>query len=101
MIDPLRPYWPTNRSIAGMLVRSACLFAAAGAVASGLSRPVAFLVVLPAAIAQAALLVFEWMELRRAQRSGLIAAGIVVLLFVSLIFALVIESRSVLRLSVR
>ncbi len=32
MIDPLRPYWPTNRSIAGLLVRSVCLLAAGSAV---------------------------------------------------------------------
>jgi hypothetical protein len=101
MIDPLRPYWPTNRSIAGMLVRSACLFAAAGAVASGIARPLAFFVVLPAAIAQAALLVFEWMELKRAHRSGLIAGGIVLVLFFSLVLALVVESRSTLTLTVR
>jgi hypothetical protein len=101
LIDPLRPYWPTNRSIAGLLVRSACLFAAAGAVASGVSRPFAFLVVLPAAIAQAALLVFEWMELKRTHRLGLIAGAIVVLIFLSLVLVLVVESHSVLRLSVR
>ncbi|MBX7187325.1 MAG: hypothetical protein K1Y01_19435 [Vicinamibacteria bacterium] len=101
MIDPLRPYWPTNRSIAGMLVRSLCLFAAAGAVAFGVSRPFAFFVVMPAAIAQGSLLVFEWMELKRTQRSGLIAAGIAAFLFLSLVLVLVIESRSVLMLSVR
>jgi len=84
-----------------MLVRSACLFAAAGAVAFGVSRPVAFFVVLPAAIAQAALLVFEWMELKRTHRSGLIAAGMAAFLFLSLVFTLVIESRSVLMQSVR
>ena len=84
-----------------MLVRSACLFAAAGAVAFGVSRPVAFFVVLPAAIAQAALLVFEWMELKRTHRSGLIAAGMAAFLFLSLVFTLVIESRSVLTQSVR
>jgi len=84
-----------------MLVRSACLFAAAGAVASGVSRSFAFLVVLPAAIAQAAFLIFEWMELKRAHRSGLIVGGIVALLFLSLVLVLVIESRSVLMLSVR
>lgn len=101
MIDPLRPYWPTNRSIAGLLVRSLCLLAAAGAVAFGVSRSVASLVVIPAALAQASLLVFEWMELRRTHRSGLIAVGIVGLLFLSLVVVLIIESRSVLVLSVR
>ncbi|MEO8500740.1 MAG: hypothetical protein ABI565_07480 [Vicinamibacteria bacterium] len=101
MIDPLRPYWPTNRSIAGLLVRSACLLAAAAAVAFGVSRSFAFLVVLPAAIAQAWFLVFQWMELKRSQRSGLVAGGILGLLFLSLVFVLVIESHSVLVLSVR
>lgn len=84
-----------------MLVRSLCLFAAAGAVAFGTSRPLAFLVVLPAALAQASLLVFEWMELRRTHRSGLIAGGLVAFLFLALVLVLVIESRSVLTLSVR
>src|SRR5690349_5294210 len=101
MIDPLRPYWPTNRSIAGMLVRGLCLFAAAFVVAAGVSRSFAFFVVLPAALAQAAFLVFEWMELKRAHRSGLVAGGVIVLLFLSLVFVLVVESRSVLMLSVR
>jgi hypothetical protein len=101
MIDPLRPYWPTNRSIAGLLVRSFCLLTAAVAVVFGASRYVTFLIVLASAFAQASLLVFEWMEFRRTQRPGLIAGGIMVLLFLSLVGALVIESRSVLTLSVR
>ena len=101
MIDPLRPYWPTNRSIAGLLVRSACLGVAAAAVVSGASRYFAFLVVLGAAAFQASLLVFEWMELKRTHRSGLVAVGIVAVLFLSLVVVLVIESRSVLTLSVR
>jgi heme/copper-type cytochrome/quinol oxidase subunit 4 len=100
MIDPLRPYWPTNRSIAGLLIRSFCVLAAALAVGSGASRSFAFLVVLLAATAQASFLVFEWMELKRASRS-LLAAGIVGVLFLSLVVALVIESRSVLVSSVR
>ena len=101
MIDPLRPYWPTNRSIAGLLVRSACLFAAAGAVVFGVSRSFTFFVVLLAALAQAAVLVFEWMELKRASRSGLFPFGIAAFLFLSLVAVLVVESRSVLVLSVR
>ena len=101
MIDPLRPYWPTNRSIAGLLVRSLCLLVAAGAVVSGASRFLAFLLVMAAAAFQASLLVFEWMELKRTHRSGLIAGGVVALLFLSLVLVLVIESRSVLTLSVR
>ncbi len=101
MIDPLRPYWPTNRSIAGLLVRSACLIAAAAAVVSGASRAFAFAVVLVAAIGQASLLIFEWMELKRTHRSGLLAGGIVGFLFLSLVVVLVIESRSVLVWSVR
>ena len=101
MIDPLRPYWPTNRSIAGLLVRGLCLLAAAGAVTFGSSRPFVFVAVFAAALAQAVLLVFEWMELKRSQRSGLIAGGVIAVLFVSLVMALVIESRSVLVLSVR
>lgn len=84
-----------------MLVRSACLFAAAGSVAFGSSHSFALLVVLPAALAQASLLVFEWMELKRTHRSGLIAGGIAAFLFLSLVFVLVVESRSVLMLSVR
>jgi len=101
MIDPLRPYWPTNRSIAGLLVRSVCLLAAATAAVFGVSRTFAFFVVLPAALVQASFLVFEWMELKRTQRSGLIAGGIAFALFLSLVLALVVESRSVLVLSVR
>ncbi len=100
MIDPLRPYWPTNRSIAGLLIRSFCVLAAAAAVGSGASRSFALLVVLLAATAQASLLVFEWMELKRVSRS-LLAAGIVGVLFFSLVVVLVIESRSVLVSSVR
>jgi hypothetical protein len=101
MIDPLRPYWPTNRSIAGLLVRSLCLLVAATAVAFGASRYFNFLIVLGAAGFQASVLVFEWMELKRTHRSGLVAAGIVAFLFLSLVVVLVIESRSVLTLSVR
>jgi predicted ABC-type exoprotein transport system permease subunit len=101
MIDPLRPYWPTNRSIAGLLVRGLCLLVAAAAVVFGASRYFVFLVVLLAAISQASLLTFEWMELKRTHRSGLTAGGIVVFLFLSLVVVLVIESRSVLTLSVR
>ena len=41
------------------------------------------------------------MELRRTQRSGLIAGGFAFALFFSLVLVLVIESRSVLVLSVR
>jgi hypothetical protein len=101
MIDPLRPYWPTNRSIAGLLIRSACLLVAAGAVLFGGSRPFTLLIVLLAALAQGSLLVFEWMELRRTHRSGLFAAGVVGILFLALVAGLVLESRSVLVLSVR
>ena len=101
MIDPLRPYWPTNRSIAGLLVRSLCLLAAAGVAVFGVPRSFVFLVILPAAIAQASFLVFEWMELKRTHRSGLAAGGIATLLFLSLVVALVIESRSVLVRSLR
>lgn len=84
-----------------MLGRSLCLLAAAGAVAFGVSRSLVLLVVVPAAVVQASLLVFEWMEFKRTQRPGLIAGGIVVTLFLSLVAVLVIESRSVLVLSVR
>ena len=101
MIDPLRPYWPTNRSIAGLLVRSGCLLVAALAVAFGPSRGFALLAVLAAGVVQALLLVFEWMELKRTHRSGLIATGIIVSLFLSLVIVLFIESRSVLEASVR
>jgi len=101
MIDPLRPYWPTNRSIAGLLARSFCLVVAALGVAFGPSRTFALAVVLATALAQAALLVFEWMELKRTHRSGRAAAVVIALLFLSLLVVLVIESRSVLVLSVR
>jgi hypothetical protein len=101
MIDPLRPYWPTNRSIAGLLVRSACLITAGAAVGFGGSRAFVFIVVLGAAIGQASLLIFEWMELKRTHRSGLLAGGVIGFLFLSLVVVLVIESRSVLVSSVR
>jgi heme/copper-type cytochrome/quinol oxidase subunit 4 len=101
MIDPLRPYWPTNRSIAGLLVRSACLLVAALAVAFGPSRGFGILVVLAASVVQALLLVFEWMELKRTHRSGLMATGVIVFLFLSLVIVLLIESRFVLEASVR
>ena len=101
MIDPLRPYWPTNRSIAGFLVRSLCLLAAAAAVAFGPSRPFAVLVVLITALAQAALLIFEWMELKRTHKSGLLTGGVIAFLFLALLAALLIESRSVLVLTAR
>ena len=100
MIDPLRPYWPTNRSIAGLMVRGACLAAAALVVVGGVARPLATLVVVLAAIGQAALLAFEWMELRRGKRS-VIAGAVVGVIFLSLVVVLVIESRSVLVLSTR
>ena len=101
MIDPLRPYWPTNRSIAGLLVRGFLVIVAAAAVAFGPSRPFAALVVAAAAFGQAALLIFEWMELKRTHRSGLVAAAVIAFLFLSLVVVLVVESRSVLILSVR
>ncbi len=101
MIDPLRPYWPTNRSIAGFLARSLCLLIAAAAVVFNPSRPFATLVVLIAALAQSALLIFEWMELKRTHRSGLLTGGVIVFLFVSLLVVLLIESRSVLVLTTR
>jgi hypothetical protein len=101
MIDPLRPYWPTNRSIAGLLGRGFCLVVAAAATQFSASRSFAVLVVLFASLAQASVLVFEWMELKRTSRSGLIAASITALLFLSLVVALVLEARSVLVLSVR
>jgi heme/copper-type cytochrome/quinol oxidase subunit 4 len=101
MIDPLRPYWPTNRSIAGFAARSLCLLVAAIAVTFGPSRSFVVLVVVASALAQAALLVFEWMELKRTQRSGLATGGVIAVLFLSLLFALLIEARSVLVLSVR
>ncbi|MEO8362196.1 MAG: hypothetical protein ABI672_19370 [Vicinamibacteria bacterium] len=101
MIDPLRPYWPTNRSIAGLIVRTACLGVAAGAVFFGFAHAIVFPVVVTTALGQASLLVFEWMELKRTQRSGLLIGGLVTFLFLGLAFALVIESRSVLVHSVR
>lgn len=101
MIDPLRPYWPTNRSLAGLLSRSALLIIAAGVVVFSGSRPFSVLVVLGCAFAQASILVLEWMEFRRTGRPGLIAAAILALLGFSLAAALVIEARSVLILSVR
>jgi heme/copper-type cytochrome/quinol oxidase subunit 4 len=101
MIDPLRPYWPTNRSIAGLLARSACLLAAGAAVTFGSSRSFVIVVVLVSAFAQASLLSLEWMELKRTQRPGLIVASVVGFLFLALVVVLVLESRSVLVLSVR
>jgi len=101
MIDPLRPYWPTNRSIAGLLVRSLCVLAAAAFVVSAPSRPLAVIAVLGAAIGQALFLALQWMELKWTKRSGLLAGGVVGLLFLSLVIVLVIESRSVLVGSVR
>ena len=70
---------------------------AATIAASGLAG----LATAPAAFAQASLLVFEWMELKRTHRSGLIAGGIAAFLFLSLLLVLVTASRSVLMLSVR
>ena len=101
MIDPLRPYWPTNRSIAGLLVRGFLVIVAAVAVAFGPSRPFGALVVIAAALGQASLLIFEWMELKRTHRSGVFAASVIAFLFLSLVIVLVIESRSVLIQSVR
>lgn len=101
MIDPLRPYWPTNRSLAGLIIRSACLLGAAAAATLGGSKSTVLLVVLPAAVAQSLLLVFEWMELKRAHRFGLVVASLLCAIFVPLVAALVMESRSVLILSVR
>ncbi len=101
MIDPLRPYWPTNRSLAGFLARSACLLAAGAAVASGPSGRLALVVVLVSSAAQAAILSLEWMELKRTKRAGLSAALVVSFIFLSLVAVLALESRSVLGLSVR
>ena len=101
MIDPLRPYWPTNRSIAGLLVRSGCLLAAAAVVQFPGSRSLTLLVILLAALAQVGLLVLEWMELRRAGRFGLVAASITAAIFLALVGALVVEGRSILESTVR
>lgn len=101
MIDPLRPYWPTNRSIAGLLLRTLLLLAAVLAVAFEEIRRLGAGVVLVAATGQASLLVIEWMELRRTGRTGLMLAGILGFVFLFLAGVLVIESRSVLVLSVR
>lgn len=101
MIDPLRPYWPTNRSIAGLLVRGFLVLVAAVAVVFGPSRSFAALAVIAAALGQATFLIFEWMELKRTHRSGVIAAAVIAFLFLSLVVVLVIESRNVLILSVR
>ena len=101
MIDPLRPYWPTNRSIAGLLVRSACLLVAAVAVVFAPSRPFAVVVVIAAAVVQGLLMAFDWMELRRTHRSGVIAGSALVFLFLSLVLALMIEGRAILVASVR
>lgn len=101
MIDPLRPYWPTNRSIAGILVRGLCLLSAAGAVLWGKPRSFVLLIILATAVAQASLLVFDWMELRRAGRAGLIAVSIIGSVFLALVLVLLIEGRAVLVLTVR
>ena len=101
MIDPLRPYWPTNRSLAGLLLRMSCLSLAAGAVIFAFARPVVIAVVLFSAFAQAALLAFEWMEFRRAQRRGLLLVGVIGVIFGSLLIALFLEARSMLVLSPR
>ena len=101
MIDPLRPYWPTNRSLAGLLLRMSCLSLAAGAVILALTRPVVIAVVLLSAFAQAALLAFEWMEFRRAQRRGLLVVAVIAVVFGSLVVALFLEAGSVLVLSPR
>ncbi len=101
MIDPLRPYWPTNRSLAGLLVRACCLSLAAAAVFFATSRAVVLAVVLLAALGQAAFLAFEWMDLRRAQRAGLLAVGVTAFILLSLVGVLFFEARSVLVLSLR
>lgn len=101
MIDPLRPYWPTNRSLGGLLIRGFFLFVAAASVLLGFSRTLVLATVPFAALAQASYLAFEWMELRRAPRSGLVAAGVAAVIFVSLVVVLFIEGRSVLVLSPR
>ncbi len=101
MIDPLRPYWPTNRSIAGFLARSLALLAASAAVIWGPSRALALVVVAAAALVHTMLLVFEWMELKRTHRSGVVAGATVLFLFLSLVVVLVVESRFVLVASVR
>ena len=101
MIDPLRPYWPTNRSLAGLLSRSLFLLVAAGFVTFSSSRSLAVLVAFVCAAGQASVLVLEWMELRKAGRPGLAAVAVVGFLFLALVAALIAESRWVLVTSVR
>ena len=101
MIDPLRPYWPTNRSIAGLLVRGVCLLAAVLPLTLSIPRPTAILISLTAAASQAVFLVLEWMELKNSARVATWAAAILALIFAPLIVALVIEARSIITLSLR
>jgi len=101
MIDPLRPHWPTNLSIAGLLIRGLCLVVAAVPVIAGASRSLTVLLVVSAALAQSAFLAFEWMELKRAGRSAVWTVGIVASLLASLILVLVVEARFILAHTLR
>jgi hypothetical protein len=101
VIDPLRPYWPTNRSIAGLLVRGACLLAATVPFVLSIPRPTAILFALAAGVGQAFFLAFEWMELKKAARAATWGAATLAILFIPLIVVLVLEARSILVLSVR
>jgi len=101
MIDPLRPHWPTNLSIAGLLLRGLCLLVAAAPVLAGASRSLTIILVISAALAQATFLAFEWMELKRVGRSAMWLVGITSILFASLVLVLVIEARFILAHTVR
>jgi hypothetical protein len=101
MIDPLRPYWPANRSLGGLLFRGLVLALTGAAVLWSGSRRFALLVILAGSALQAGFLLSEWMAVRRdgvLGRALLIAVG---LGLIPLAVVLVLESGHVLRASVR
>jgi hypothetical protein len=101
LIDPLRPYWPANRSLGGLLFRTLALTTTGIALALGPSRRWAVAVVVTGAAAQAAFVMSEWMYARGAGVMPRILLALAALGLVPLAAALVIEAGHVLQASVR
>lgn len=101
MIDPLRPYWPANRSLGGLLFRTLALALTGGLLALGPTRPWAVAIVALGASAQSVFVLSEWMYARGAGVMPRIVLGLAALGLVPLALALSVEALHVLQSSVR
>lgn len=101
MIDPLRPYWPANRSLGGLLLRGLLLGAAALAVNFASDRRLVFTVIAATASASASFALLEWMHLRRQKWLARALALSVIVALGPIVIALVIDAVHVMHVSTR